>query len=250
MNPTKCTKVIRLRRRKTGKKVIKCDVYIGQQMNMGGWQLSKSVFANPYKIDGKIIPNAMYATAMYWDWLHRPEQSHLLRSIPDKLKGKSLGCWCKKDPTYPCHGDVLAYIADGVMSPAMEHIIASRSRTSSSSSSSSSSTTAASSVVTTSSTTKCEKTKKDLPSPSLLSTTASGCNENERMVGMCTTFVPFADRNCSSKKQRYMFDEEHENAENASKLAKLQPNQNDELRVREATTATVSKKEVVIINNS
>jgi hypothetical protein len=47
-----------------------------------------------------------------------------------------------------------------------------------------------------------------------------------------------------------MFDEEHENAENASKLAKLQPNQNDELRVREATTATVSKKEVVIINNS
>ena len=33
----------------------------------------------------------------------------LIKQIPLELKGKTLGCWCKP---YPCHGDVLAELAD------------------------------------------------------------------------------------------------------------------------------------------
>jgi hypothetical protein len=39
--------------------------------------------------------------------LNRPE---LLKQIPIELKDKVLGCWCKPEP---CHGDLLAAIADG-----------------------------------------------------------------------------------------------------------------------------------------
>ena len=35
--------------------------------------------------------------------------TELIQQIPIELKGKTLGCWCKPDP---CHGDVLAELAD------------------------------------------------------------------------------------------------------------------------------------------
>jgi hypothetical protein len=44
--------------------------------------------------------------ALYRSWvLNRPE---LVERLPT-LKGKVLGCWCKP---LPCHGDVLAELAD------------------------------------------------------------------------------------------------------------------------------------------
>lgn len=115
------TRVVRLRKRK-GAAVQGCDVYIGRQMNMGGWRLNESIYATPFKIDGKLIPDALSATMMYADWLHFPEQNHILKRLSE-LKGKSLGCWCKTKPESPCHGDVLAYLADGVISPSVEHIL-------------------------------------------------------------------------------------------------------------------------------
>jgi hypothetical protein len=36
-------------------------------------------------------------------------QPELLKQIPIELKGKTLGCWCKP---LPCHGDLLAELAD------------------------------------------------------------------------------------------------------------------------------------------
>jgi hypothetical protein len=36
-------------------------------------------------------------------------QPDLLKHIPLELKDKTLGCWCKP---LPCHGDILAEIAD------------------------------------------------------------------------------------------------------------------------------------------
>ena len=44
---------------------------------------------------------------MYTEYImNKPE---LLKLIPKELKGKRLGCWCKP---LPCHGDVLAELAD------------------------------------------------------------------------------------------------------------------------------------------
>ena len=43
-----------------------------------------------------------------------------------ELAGKILGCWCKAKPTNPCHGDVLASIADGVVTPTLQGLLAAR----------------------------------------------------------------------------------------------------------------------------
>lgn len=38
----------------------------------------------------------------------------LIEQIRQELRGKTLGCWCKtkKNPHAPCHGDILAAIAN------------------------------------------------------------------------------------------------------------------------------------------
>jgi Domain of unknown function (DUF4326) len=44
---------------------------------------------------------------MYEEYImNKPE---LMRLIPFELKNKRLGCWCKP---LPCHGDILAELAD------------------------------------------------------------------------------------------------------------------------------------------
>lgn len=101
------TTVVRIRR-KNGKVVQDCDVYIGRGMYMGGWKLPKSKWANPFKIDRKMEKRAgaLHAVDRYKKWIvSRPE---LMKSIHE-LKGKRLGCWCHP---FPCHGDVLAELAN------------------------------------------------------------------------------------------------------------------------------------------
>lgn len=46
------------------------------------------------------------AVAAYRAWL--PTQPHLMAALPE-LRGKALGCWCAP---LPCHGDVLAELAN------------------------------------------------------------------------------------------------------------------------------------------
>lgn len=44
----------------------------------------------------------------YKEWIC--EQPHLMNSLHE-LKGKRLGCWCKPQP---CHGDILADLANNL----------------------------------------------------------------------------------------------------------------------------------------
>lgn len=70
------------------------DVYIGRPSKWG----------NPYKIgpDG----DRAAVIAKYTVWIRSCPD--LLASLPE-LQGKILGCWCAP---LPCHGDVLARLAD------------------------------------------------------------------------------------------------------------------------------------------
>lgn len=51
---------------------------------------------------------AKEAVNLYRDYI--VHQKHLMSAIPE-LYGKVLGCWCKKTPDAPCHGDVLVELA-------------------------------------------------------------------------------------------------------------------------------------------
>jgi Domain of unknown function (DUF4326) len=71
------------------------DVYIGRPSKWG----------NPFKIgkDG----SREEVIQKYRRWiLANPV---LVAQVPTELRGKKLGCWCKPNP---CHGDVLAELAD------------------------------------------------------------------------------------------------------------------------------------------
>jgi hypothetical protein len=79
-------------------------VYIGHRQSQGGWHLPKSKWANPwlpYRDGTREEVLANYREHV----LRRPE---LVAALPE-LRGKVLGCWCKP---LPCHGDVLAELAD------------------------------------------------------------------------------------------------------------------------------------------
>ena len=90
-------------KRKGGVVVQGCDVYIGRRITMGGWNLSDSIWANPYKVgkDG----NLDQVIASYREYVLN---NNFLISQLHTLSGKSLGCWCKgKKGREKCHGDVL-----------------------------------------------------------------------------------------------------------------------------------------------
>ncbi len=71
------------------------EVYIGRP---GKW-------GNPFVIgrDG----TREHVIASYERWLK--DQPRLMAALPE-LRGKVLGCWCAP---LPCHGDVLARLAEG-----------------------------------------------------------------------------------------------------------------------------------------
>jgi hypothetical protein len=99
------TRVVRLRRR-GGKVVQDCDLYIGRRMTMGGWNLPQSDWANPFTV--KICGSAEEACRRYEEWLLEKDDegghTNPLLSRLEELRGKTLGCWCKPGP---CHGDIL-----------------------------------------------------------------------------------------------------------------------------------------------
>lgn len=93
--------VVQIRRRH-GKVVQGCDVYIGRECDRGGWDLSRSKWHNPQRVWRSVTP--VRAVEAYRKYIRtRPE---LLAAIPE-LYGKTLGCWCKSTPSMVCHGDVL-----------------------------------------------------------------------------------------------------------------------------------------------
>lgn len=83
------------------------DVYIGRP----------SVWGNPFSHKAGTLAKYRVATVAeaivrYREWLLN--QPRLVEGAKRELKGKVLGCWCKtkKNPEAPCHGDVLADIAN------------------------------------------------------------------------------------------------------------------------------------------
>jgi hypothetical protein len=87
-------------KRKGGKVIVNCDVYIGRALYQGGWRLPGSKWANPYKLQ-KDGGGRAQALADYEAHVRRKPE--LMAALPE-LGGKRLGCWCKP---LPCHGDVL-----------------------------------------------------------------------------------------------------------------------------------------------
>jgi hypothetical protein len=88
-------------------KLERFDVYIGRP----------SVWGNPFSHkDGTLatfrVTGVTEAIKRYREWLI--SQPQLIERARRELKGKVLGCWCKtlKNPSAPCHGDVLSEIAN------------------------------------------------------------------------------------------------------------------------------------------
>jgi hypothetical protein len=89
------------------------DVYIGHQMPP--WRsptelyLPRSKWRNPFNRafrDGLMTRQEAIDRYLF----HLISRPDLLASLPE-LEGKVFGCWCAPQP---CHGDVLAKLADGL----------------------------------------------------------------------------------------------------------------------------------------
>jgi hypothetical protein len=81
------------------------DVYIGNRIRFHPEKYPQSKWGNPYaKYLKKYGRNKVIK--MYKEYIRsRPDLLNQLH----QLKDKTLGCWCKP---LPCHGDVLAELAD------------------------------------------------------------------------------------------------------------------------------------------
>lgn len=102
------TRVVCLQR-KFGRIVQDCDIYIGRAVHRGGWDLARSKWANPFTVAAYGTPEL--AAAAYAQYIQT--QPALMAALPE-LQGKVLGCWCKPGP---CHGDILAALADAAAAP-------------------------------------------------------------------------------------------------------------------------------------
>lgn len=86
------------------------NVYIGR-VN-GRYGLRQSKWANPFRIgDAHPIENRPMTRAdtIAWYREYALQQPGFVAEVRAELRGKVLGCWCKPSP---CHGDVLAELAD------------------------------------------------------------------------------------------------------------------------------------------
>lgn len=84
------------------------DVYIGRRN--GRYKLPASIWGNPFKV-GRDGTGEEVLEKYRNHVLNSPELMHNLY----KLRGKTMGCWCKPGP---CHGDVLMEILEEGVEPA------------------------------------------------------------------------------------------------------------------------------------
>jgi hypothetical protein len=85
------------------------DVYIGRRVYRGKYRLDESKWANPYRLRrGASLAERLAAIARYRDE-HLPAHPELGAAVPE-LHDKTIACWCAP---LPCHGDVLAELAEG-----------------------------------------------------------------------------------------------------------------------------------------
>merc|ERR1712227_908600 len=81
--------VVRMRRQR-GKVIQDCDIYIGREQRLGGWDLDKSKWHNPFSI--RKYGSREAVIAKFREYIM--QQPQLLADL-DELNGKRLGCWCK-----------------------------------------------------------------------------------------------------------------------------------------------------------
>lgn len=79
-------------------------VYVGRALRRGGWELSASPLANPFR-PGPDGSRAEVLAKYRAYLLARPD---LLALLP-ALRGRRLGCWCAPER---CHAEVIAELAD------------------------------------------------------------------------------------------------------------------------------------------
>jgi len=105
-------------RRKGGEVSVGCDVYIGRRLTMGGWKLADSAWRNPYDVKTYGLENAINLYEAYIRKLVAEDQTMLsyLTNMVSAGRPVTLGCWCKKKPTDPCHGDVIVKLAAELIS--------------------------------------------------------------------------------------------------------------------------------------
>lgn len=80
------------------------DVYIGRAVPEFGLEASK--WGNPIVLAEDTVEERDRVLAEYREWI--VDQPELMASIGE-LRGLRLGCWCAPKP---CHGDVLAELAE------------------------------------------------------------------------------------------------------------------------------------------
>ncbi|MET8634818.1 DUF4326 domain-containing protein [Streptomyces sp. NPDC004680] len=84
-------------------------VYIGRRMVRGGWHLPGHPLYNPFQIDTpQKKRDGTRAEVMDKYREHLRSRPDLLELV-SALRGRTLACWCTPEP---CHGDILAEIAD------------------------------------------------------------------------------------------------------------------------------------------
>lgn len=95
--------LVRIQRSK-GEIVQDCDVYIGRHQSQGGWNLKKSKWHNPYKLNDYTLKESLK--------LYEKRVRDKLYDDLILLSGKSIGCWCSNESNVTrkkenCHGHVL-----------------------------------------------------------------------------------------------------------------------------------------------
>src|SRR5579863_1447949 len=88
-------------KRKGGKIVQDCDVYIGRAMYQGGWRLAASKWANPFRLKSE-DPRARQKCLQDYE-THVRDDAKLMAALPE-LRGKRLGCWCVGPKCLICQG--------------------------------------------------------------------------------------------------------------------------------------------------
>lgn len=81
-------------------------MYIGRANGRHG--LAASVWANPFRVEDHGREGAI---ALYRDYIAERIASEPERYDLNRLRGKTLACWCAP---LPCHGDVLAELANAI----------------------------------------------------------------------------------------------------------------------------------------
>ncbi len=87
----------------------KYDVYIGRGKCPETGKFS--VWGNPFRIGPNMTREEAIEAYRVWLLSRSPKAVRLRARLPE-LNGKVLGCWCSPRP---CHGDVLAELADSAV---------------------------------------------------------------------------------------------------------------------------------------